>query len=76
MDVQNFIRERDEALLSLDRQQIQAYCEKYGAKLPSSEKAFWGGVHKAICTLSSATPTQKKNSKRWLIEHGFQPKIQ
>lgn len=75
MDIDAFVKERDEALLSLDKRKILRYAEKYGVNLPTSETAFWAGVHKAIFALSSATDEQKEKSYKWLREHGFSPYI-
>lgn len=48
--VANFVKERNEALFSLDRKKIEAYCAKYGdsdsANVP--DVVFWAGVYKAI----------------------------
>ena len=30
-------------------------------------------IHKAILGIRSATPEQVARSKKWLVEHGFQP---
>ena len=49
--MEDFIKERNEALLSLDKEKILAYGKKYNVKFPENEKIFWAGVHKAICNL-------------------------
>lgn len=72
-DIQAWIRERDEALLSLDRAKITAYMLKYGdaSSLPSDERVFWITVHKAR-TGARALPMEARSlSKRWLVERGF-----
>lgn len=55
-----FVRERNEALLSLDRDKIVAYCNKYGIMIPASEEVFWLGVHKAIRNIPSIPDAAKK----------------
>ena len=49
--IENFVKERNEALFSLDRRKIEAYLVKYGegetAKAP--DLLFWASVYKAIC---------------------------
>lgn len=75
MNIGQFVKEQEEALLSLNKEKILAYAKKYDIQLPQSEKAFWGGVHKAICSLPSASPEQKEISKNWLLENGFYPGI-
>ena len=46
-----FVKERNEALFSLDRKKIEAYMIKYGeteiAQTP--DVVFWASVYKAIC---------------------------
>lgn len=75
VDLAQFQKERDEALFSLDKKKILAYCRKYQVSLPKSELAFWAAIHKCICNVSSATAEQKENSTQWLISHGFSPEI-
>lgn len=73
----NFIKERNEALLSLDKKKIIAYMKKYGISIPQNEKIFWAGVHKSICSLyfvgtNNITLEQYTKSADWLKENGFQ----
>lgn len=75
--MEDFIKERNEALLSLDRERILAYGKKYNVKFPEDEKIFWAGVHKAICSLylipvNKITKSQYEKSKEWLKENGFE----
>ncbi len=35
-----WIKDRDEALLSLDKDKIVAYCNKYNIPIPENERAF------------------------------------
>lgn len=69
----DFVKERNEALFSLDKDRIISYCNKYHVEIEANEKIFWAGVHKAILAIRSATQEQKDNSKKWLLEHGFKP---
>ena len=45
---ETFVKERNDALFSLDRKKIEAYCAKHGdtdtAELP--DPVFWAGVYK------------------------------
>lgn len=75
MDIKLFLKERDEALQSLDREQILAYCKKYGAPYPSNERAFWGGVYKTVYNLPSSTLALKEKACKWLTENGMGPEI-
>lgn len=76
IDMKEFVKERDEALLSLDETKIRAYMRKYGVFYePGSNLAWWAGIHKAILGIRSATPEQVERSEKWLAEHGFLPKM-
>ena len=69
---ERFIRERNEALLSLDKERIQAFMKKYDMQYPSdNDLVFWAGVHKAILAINAASPEQKEQSADWLLDHGF-----
>lgn len=70
-----FVRDRDEALLSLDREKIERFAKKYGVQMPTSEEAFWRGVHKAICNITSVPFEVRQKSADWLFEHGSTPEI-
>ncbi len=71
LKMKKFIEERDNAILSLDRDKIIAYSNKYKIKMPKEDLVFWCGVHKAVLGIKSATPEQKENSMKWLKEHNF-----
>ncbi len=72
MNMQQFVKERDDALRSLDKRKIQKYMKKYRVNFcPRNETVFWAAVHKAIICINSATAGEKERSARWLIEHGF-----
>ena len=76
IDMEKFVRERDEALLSLDKEKIRAYLMKYGvAYEPENEMVWWAGIHKAILGIRSATPEQVERSKKRLEYHGFLPEF-
>lgn len=75
MSLDKFMKERDESLLSLDKDKITKFLNKYGVPIPKDETVFWAGVHKAIWNLNSANADQKLNSMMWLTEHGFSPDI-
>lgn len=74
-DFPAFVRERDEALLSLDKKKIDRYMKKYGVKLSNNEMVYWASVHKAILAINGATLAQKVKSKMWLKNHGFKPEF-
>lgn len=70
-EFKQFLKDRDEALLSLDKDKILAYCEKYGVKMPQDNLTFWCGIHKAITANTGLPYKFRKKSKVWLIENGF-----
>lgn len=78
----NFVKERNEALLSLDEKKIDAYMKKYNPliKKPKDKKIYWASVHKAICNLflvpeNNISIEQYERSYKWLQENGFNPEI-
>jgi hypothetical protein len=74
-DWNNFVRERDDALLSLDKEQLLAYARKWGVNLsyiPKSDELFWVSIHKARTAATSLPIAARQESKRWLHERGYQ----
>ena len=73
--LQQFLRDRIDALLSMDEDKIRAFHTKYnpGGLLPLHPEAFWRAVHKAITAIPTIPMNKRVESKRWLIEHGSAP---
>ena len=71
----DFLRERNEALLSLDRKKIDIYAKKYEVSMPKNETAYWAGIHKARLAVTEFSDDVKEVSKKWLIEHGLKPEF-
>lgn len=70
--MKDFIRDRNEALLSLDLKKINAYMRKYGSvELPDNEIG-WRAVHKARTAILDLPADEKQKSKDWLAAHGSQ----
>lgn len=71
--IENFVKERNEALFSLDRRKIEAYLVKYGegetAKAP--DLLFWASVYKAICGIKGAPMDVLEKAHTWLSRNGF-----
>jgi hypothetical protein len=71
--IESFVKERNEALFSLDRRKIEAYLVKYGegetAKAP--DLLFWASVYKAICGINGAPKDVLKKANTWLSRNGF-----
>ena len=73
--IRKWVKKRDAALLSLDKERIQRFCMENGTPIPKNEKVFWAGVHKAIVHMNAATEEQKQRSFEWLLLNGFSPFI-
>lgn len=65
--IEEFNKDRNEALLTLDEAKIRAYHDKWnpGMRLPDGE-VFWGAVHKTITGIPSLPLEFRKKSKAWL----------
>lgn len=69
--IEEFNRERNEALLSLDEAKIRAMVLKWNeTEMPNGE-AFWGAVHKAITGVRTLPIEFRRKSKVWLDERGY-----
>lgn len=80
MDLEEFKKDRDEALASGDPDKMKAYCKKYDIDIPEDENVFLAGMHKAICNLflsedSPISIKQYNESFDWLTDHGYNPHI-
>jgi hypothetical protein len=72
IELAEFLRDRDEALRSLDEAKIRAYAKKYDceAEMPSHPLVFWAAVHKARLQLL-LTAEERRVSEQWLAENKF-----
>lgn len=68
-----FVRERDAALLSLDKATIEAYAQKYQIPFPTDEEVFWVAIHKARFNCLSLPDEPRSDSLRWLERRGYSP---
>ncbi len=73
--IASFVKERNEALFSLDRKRIEAYFEKRGLDVPDNDIVFWAGVYKSICNITDAPAELVKKAEKWLYEHGMSPRV-
>lgn len=70
--MEDFNRERNEALLSLDEYNIRAMVRKFNRKeMPMEPLIFWGSVHKAITGCTSLPIEFRRASKAWLDKQGL-----
>lgn len=72
-EIREYVRERDEALFSLDRPTIEAFFRKYGNDYiaEQDEIIFWGTVYVAICHITTAPPELVETAEKWLAEHNM-----
>lgn len=71
MTFDEFLRERNDAILSMDEGKIRDFSRKYGIPEPQEDIVFWSGIHKSILALNAASEEQKTASKAWLDRHGI-----
>ena len=66
--MKEFAKERDAALLSMDKAKLLAYFQEWSDKQPpSDEKVFWASVHMARTGALSLPMFERAASKRWLL---------
>lgn len=71
--VESFVKERNDALFSLDRRKIEAYLRKYGEEelAQTPDVLFWASVYKAICAIKGAPKDVVQQAYTWLSKNGF-----
>ena len=70
------VRERDAALLSLDKDAIIRYFKKYDVPYSTSDDiVFWAAVHKARLQIEKMPDEAKEISRQWLNDNGFKDTI-
>lgn len=75
--LEDFVKERNEALFSLDRKKIEAYMIKYGETdiTQTPDVVFWASVYKAIGGIKDAPEAIVNKATAWLHEHGMSPNL-
>ena len=73
MNIAEYNKQRNKALLSLDKQELQRLAKENNTKIPEDEKVFWAGVHYARLNITSFSEEVKQVSHDWLIDNGFNP---
>lgn len=69
-----FIADRDAALLSMDKEKLIAYGNKWGVNwklVPGEEEWFWVSIHKARTGALSLPREERIKSKKWLKQRGL-----
>lgn len=69
MNMQQFLKDRKHALLSMDKATVVAYLKKYGSPIPQNEYVFWNAIHKARTGALDLPMFERGASKRWLLKH-------
>ena len=71
--LESFVKERNDALFSLDRRKIEAYLVKYGEEelTQTPDLLFWASVYKAICGIKGAPKEILEKAYTWLSINGF-----
>lgn len=73
MMADDWVKERHEALMSLDREKITAYFLSQGAQprdIPP-EPGFWVRVHRARIHCATIPEEAKEVSRQWLDSRGY-----
>ena len=73
-EMKQFLADRDAALLSMDKEQLIAYGNKWGVNwklVPGKEEWFWVSVHMARTGATSLPRAERIKSKEWLTARGL-----
>jgi hypothetical protein len=73
-ELKKYVKDRDEAILSFDIEQMRKFCKKYQdilANIPPDDEIMYAGFMKCVADIRAATTRDKKKAARWLIEHGY-----
>lgn len=74
INIDEFRRERSEALLSFERQRIEQYMRKYHIEIPTYENMFWAQTARAILKLADAPKEAKERARGILRRYGMSEK--
>lgn len=66
-----FLKERDEALASLDLEKVRLYMARNGVPPVSDDAQLLLCVHKARTALKRLPLAMRQESKAWLTERGY-----
>lgn len=71
--LKQFLSDRYQALMSMDKDKILAFALKYDLHhIPSSDETFWIAVHKARTGANDLPKEERLKSHQWLIERNFE----
>lgn len=70
--LKQFISDRYEALMSMDKNKITSFAQKYDLHhIPSEDETFWIAVHKARTGASDLPKDERLKSHKWLTDLGY-----
>ena len=72
IDIDEFTKDRDAALLSMSKKRIERYAQAYGVEFPSDKSLFWVMIHKARTGATSLPMVERAASKFWLTHFGYE----
>ncbi len=70
-DIAEFLKDREEALLSLDLAKVNAYRAKYGDGPMPDDETTWVAIHKARTAITTFPEDAKQASREWLSARGY-----
>lgn len=73
--IASFVRERNEALWSMDATKIKAFARKWGGTIPKDNRVFWGGVCKAVLNITDTPEDVKATARQMLKNLGMSEEI-
>lgn len=71
-DLDTFLSDRDNALLSLDEQKIRAFGLKYSIPFSDNPIVFWASVYKSVLAMKYCPTSIRRTAEDWLDSHGFE----
>ena len=79
--IEQWVKDRDEAVLSFDLEKFKAFYRKYQAlgvydkNVTPSDRVFAVAQRKMVLQIESATEEQKFEAKNWLFKRGYDFRI-
>jgi hypothetical protein len=71
--LKQFISDRYEALMSMDKDKILAFARKYNLRfIPVEDETFWIAVHKARSGAGDLPFEERFKSHKFLVDLGFE----
>lgn len=75
----DFAKERDKAFIDFvetgSMKMVDAYCKKYGVKMPENPKVKQAGIYKAVQACTNISEEIKNKAMIKCLELGFNPFI-